>query len=71
MCTKFKDNEDGIAFAKVIDKDDYKSSRLLLLSKNKNIVIETKNIKEALRPAYGLSLQKLDDNDNIVLGTII
>lgn len=71
MCTKFKDNEDGIAFAKVIDKDDHKSSRLLLLSKNKNIVIETKNIKEALRPAYGLSLQKLDDNDNIVLGTII
>lgn len=71
MCTKFKDNEDGIAFAKVIDKDDYKSSRLLLLSKNKNIVIETKNIKEALRPAYGLSLQKLDDNNNIVLGTII
>ena len=71
MCAKFKDDEDGIAFAKVIDKDDYKSSRLLLLSKNKNIVIETKNIKEALRPAYGLSLQKLDDNDNIVLGTII
>ena len=71
MCAKFKDNEDGIAFAKVIDKDDYKTSRLLLLSKNKNIVIETKNIKEALRPAYGLSLQKLDDNDNIVLGTII
>lgn len=71
MCAKFKDNEDGIAFAKVINKEDYKSSRLLLLSKNKNIVIETKNIKEALRPAYGLSLQKLDDNDNIVLGTII
>ena len=71
MCARFKDNEDGIAFAKVIDKDDYKSSRLLLLSKNKNIVIETKNIKEALRPAYGLSLQKLDDNDNIILGTII
>ena len=71
MCVKFKEADDGVAFSNVISKEDYHGSKLLLMSKNKNIVMETKNVKESLRPAFGLSLQKLDDNDSIILGSII
>lgn len=71
MCVKFKEADDEVAFSNVISKEDYNGSKLLLMSKNKNIVMETKNVKESLRPAFGLSLQKLDDNDSIILGSII
>lgn len=71
MCVKFKTENDEVAFSDVISKEDYNGSKLLLMSKTKNIVMETKNVKESLRPAFGLSLQKLDDNDSIILGSII
>ena len=71
MCVKFKNENDEVAFSDVISKEDYNGSKLLLMSKTKNIVMETKNVKESLRPAFGLSLQKLDDNDSIILGSII
>ena len=71
MCVKFKNENDEVAFSNVISKEDYNGSKLLLMSKTKNIVMETKNVKESLRPAFGLSLQKLDDNDSIILGSII
>ena len=70
IVTRLKD-DDEVAYLDLYDDADLESSNLMVISSKKTITITLESVNEALRPAYGVNLQRLDEDDFIVSASII